>query len=155
MAMDHTNTIETLNELIKVCKDGEQGFTTAAGDVENGALRALLNTGSQRCAASAQELQNLVRGLGGDPATSGTAVGALHRGWVELRAKTSGHTDLVVLKECEAGEDSAKKSYERSLAQAGLPVEVRQVLERQYQGVIANHDEVRRLRDEYKDHALN
>lgn len=145
-----SSSIDTLNDLIKVSRDGEKGYSTAAKDTENGMLRSLLDRGAMRCAQAALELQNLVRGLGGEPATGGSAAGALHRGWVEVRAKVTGNTDLALLEECERGEDSAKKSYQKALENRDLPVDIRSVIERQYQGVQANHDEVRRLRENFK-----
>jgi uncharacterized protein (TIGR02284 family) len=48
--------------------------------------------------------------------------------------------------ECERGEDAAKAAYEAAL-QKSLPADVRTLVERQYQGVKANHDRVRNLRN--------
>ena len=47
---------------------------------------------------------------------------------------------------CERGEDTGKHIYEAALKQ-DLPMEVRTIIERQYQGVKANHDRVRDLRN--------
>jgi uncharacterized protein (TIGR02284 family) len=52
----------------------------------------------------------------------------------------------AVLAECERGEDAAKYAYEAALKQ-DLPMDVRTIIERQYQGVQANHDRVRDLRN--------
>lgn len=145
-----SDTIDVLNDLIKVSRDGEKGFLTASQDVNNGSLRSLLDASAMRCAESALALQDLVRGLGGEPATEGSAAGALHRGWVDVRAKATGNPERAVLEECERGEDSAKKSYEKALQDHILPAHVRQVIERQYQGVLANHNKVRRLREDFK-----
>jgi uncharacterized protein (TIGR02284 family) len=51
-----------------------------------------------------------------------------------------------VLAECERGEDAAKAAYNAAL-QKSLPADVRTLVERQYQGVKANHDRVRNLRN--------
>jgi hypothetical protein len=52
----------------------------------------------------------------------------------------------AVLAECERGEDTAKHAYEAALKQ-DLPMDVRTIIERQYQGVKENHDRVRNLRN--------
>jgi uncharacterized protein (TIGR02284 family) len=52
----------------------------------------------------------------------------------------------AVLAECERGEDAAKAAYEAAL-QKSLPTNVRTLIERQYEGVKANHDRVRNLRN--------
>ena len=56
--------------------------------------------------------------------------------------------DRAILEECERGEDYAKAQYKKALEQE-LPPEVRTLVQRQYQGVVANHDKVRALRDSY------
>ena len=58
----------------------------------------------------------------------------------------TGMNDHAVLAECERGEDAAKAAYEAAL-QKSLPADVRTLVERQYQGVKANHDRVRNLRN--------
>ena len=57
------------------------------------------------------------------------------------------NADHSVLAECERGEDSALARYRAALAADGLPLEVREVIERQCTGVQANHDRIRQLRD--------
>ena len=52
----------------------------------------------------------------------------------------------AVLAECERGEDAAKAAYEAALRKTCRPM-LRTLVERQYQGVKANHDRVRNLRN--------
>jgi uncharacterized protein (TIGR02284 family) len=87
-----------------------------------------------------------VRGLGGDPETSSSVSGALHRGWVDLKSMITGKSEEAILNECERGEDVALKAYREAL-QKDLPSNVRSVLETQLQGVQRNHDQVKSLRD--------
>ena len=61
----------------------------------------------------------------------------------------SPRTDLAILEECERGEDVAKAHYSKAL-EAALPEDVRQVVRRQYDGVIRNHDQIRDLRERYR-----
>ncbi|MDB5806376.1 MAG: hypothetical protein JWN73_3698 [Betaproteobacteria bacterium] len=148
-----TENIDILNDLIRTCNDGRKGFDAAAEDVKRPDLRELLQAGARRCGEAATELTAMVRAIGGQAAEGGSAAGALHRGWLEVKAGVTGHSDLAILEECERGEDSAKKSYKNALEKEGLSAAARIVVERQYQGVLANHDHVRQVRDSLKQEA--
>lgn len=144
--MDNRDTLSTLNELIETCKDGEYGFRQCAEHVRAAELRQLLVRRADDCREAATELQNEVVRLGGTPDTHGSASGALHRGWVAVRAKLSTLEDVALLEECERGEDAALARYRAALRHA-LPESVRMLVERQCDGVQRNHDQVKALRD--------
>jgi uncharacterized protein (TIGR02284 family) len=146
MAIDKDDVIATLNDLIETSKDGEEGFRTCAEGVKNAQLKAMFNEAAERCAEGAAQLQAKVRELGGDPDTSGSASGSLHRAWVNIKSSLTGMDEAAVLAECERGEDVAKRAYETALKK-DLPADVRAMVERQYRGVIQNHDRVRELRN--------
>ena len=48
-----------------------------------------------------------------------------------------------------AAEDVAKASYRKALEKK-LPEDIRVVVQRQYDGVLRNHDQIRALRDRYR-----
>jgi uncharacterized protein (TIGR02284 family) len=146
------NTTSVLNDLIETSKDGEKGFLTAAEDTKNPELHAIFERRAQDCATSAAALQQLVRGLGGRVEKAGSVSGAVHRGWVNLKAAASGRPDVAILEECERGEDVAKARYRKALEES-LPEDIRGVVQRQYEGVIRNHDQIRTLRDRYREQA--
>ena len=99
--------VTLLNELVETSKNGEKGFLAAADDTKNPELKALFQRRAADCGAGATELQTAVTQLGGKPETSGTVAGAVHRGWLNLKAAVAGRTDLAILEECEKGEDVA------------------------------------------------
>jgi len=138
-----------LNELIETSKDGENGFRKAAEDTRDSTLRAFFTQGAQRCAEGARELQDLVRSLGGDPEHTGSTAAAMHRGWMNVKEAVTGRDDKAILDEVERGEDYAKQAYRKAIEQP-LPANVKAVVERQYQGVLANHDKVKALRERYR-----
>ncbi|HEY0844184.1 MAG TPA: PA2169 family four-helix-bundle protein [Noviherbaspirillum sp.] len=147
--MDNDEIISTLNDLIETSKDGEEGFRTCADDVSDPQLKTFFSNRAQSCAAAAVELQDMVRAFGGNPETSGGLGGAIHRRWVDIKALLTGKDVKAVLRECVRGEDFAVASYRRAL-ERNLPAHVRAVVERQYQGVLQNHDQVRSLADQYR-----
>jgi len=144
--MDNEKVISVLNGLIETSKDGEKGFKTCAEDVKNPQLKSLFNNRAQDCAAAVAELQRLVRSLGGDPETSSSIAGTLHRGWVDLKAMITGKDDEAILNECERGEDVAVKNYKEAL-EKDLPLAIREVVAKQYQGAQRNHNEIKGLRN--------
>ena len=144
-----TNIGSVLNELIETSKDGANGFRKSANDARDGELKSLFTACAARCAAGAAELQQLVVARGGDPEVTGSVAGALHRGWISVKEALTNRDDKAILEECERGEDYAKAQYKKALQQ-DLPDDVRAIVERQYQGVVANHDKVRALRDAYR-----
>jgi uncharacterized protein (TIGR02284 family) len=143
--MNNDEIISTLNDLIETSKDGEEGFRTCAEDIRDPQLKTLFSNRAQSCATAASELQQLVRTYGGTPETSSGLGGALHRRWVDIKAAITGRNDRAVLTECERGEDVAVRSY-RAALEKSLPPEVRAVVDKQYQGVLKNHETVKALR---------
>jgi uncharacterized protein (TIGR02284 family) len=144
MALSNDDIIDTLNDLIETCKDGEQGFLTCAEDIKNPELKMMFNTAARHCAEAAGELRSEVQRLGGKPERTGSLAGSAHRRWVDIKSAIMGKNDAAVLAECERGEDVAKESYQKALKK-DLPPTLRVIVERQYQGVLQHHDRVRAL----------
>jgi uncharacterized protein (TIGR02284 family) len=144
MAMDRDDVVDTLNDLIETCKDGEEGFRTCAENIKNVQLKEVFATAERHCREAAEELQREVQALGKSPETSGSLSGSAHRRWVDIKGAIMGKDDASVLAECERGEDVAKESYGKALKK-DLPSNIRVIVERQYRGVLQHHDMVRNL----------
>lgn len=144
MAMDKDDVIDTLNDLIETCKDGEAGFIDCAEHIGKAPVKELFTTAARHCRESAQELQREVQMLGGKAETSGSFSGSAHRRWLDVKTAITSKDDKAVLAECERGEDVAKASYQRALEKE-LPANIRAIVERQYRGVLQHHDQVRAL----------
>lgn len=145
MATSDDRLLSTLNELIVVCRDGEQGFKTAADHVQDPELRRLFTNYGLERADFAHELTGLVERLSGEPERSGSMTGALHRTWLGLKSSLTAGNDASVLAAAESGEDVAKAAYEKALATPLTP-DTRSVIERQFTKVKAAHDRVRDLK---------
>lgn len=144
--MTNEDVIDVLNDLIENSRDGEYGFKACAEHTQSTELRELFESRCRECNGAALELQSLVTQLGGTPESSGSASGAVHRGWVAVKGTLSGYSDLAMLEECERGEDVAKARYKKALEQ-DLPANIQMVVTRQYDGAMRNHDQIRLLRD--------
>ncbi len=144
--MERDDVIATLNDLIETSRDGEEGFRQCAESVKSAALKTFFEQKSARCREAVTQLTQIVREMGGDPEKSSSMSGTMHRFWVSVRSSITGMSDHAILDECERGEDVAKRSYEKALAQ-DLPGDVKRVIERQFAEVKANHDKVREMRN--------
>jgi uncharacterized protein (TIGR02284 family) len=145
--MDTNDIVDTLNDLIETCKDGEYGFRTSAEYIRTADTQQFFQLRAEECRAAAAELQSLVLQNGGKAEQSGSMAGAAHRGWVAVKGTLAGYTEKAILEETERGEDTALERYRAALDKS-LPPQVRSVVERQYEGVKRNHAQVRALRDQ-------
>lgn len=142
----------TLNDLIQTCKDGEHGYQSAALLVDDLNLRHLFQSYAQQRAEFAAELQLEVRRLASEPAESGHASATVHRVWMDIKAGLAGGDEGSVISECGRGEDLAVRQYQ-DILDAGLPGDLRSIVERQYLQVKDAHDHVRSLEQAHSRHA--
>lgn len=149
---DNDDIISTLNDLIEVSKDGEEGFRSSAENVDDPRLKEFFLRRSQEVGASVRELQDLVRSLGGEPAASSSIGGTLHRRWIDIKTAFTRNDTVAVLNETERGEDVALNAY-RKAAEQDLPTHVRFVVVRQLEGAKRNHDQVKQLRNAFRAEA--
>ena len=147
MKSSHDKSISILNDLIETCKDGQQGFATAAKDAKDAELGRVFSQYAEQRANYIRELQNRVRSLGGDPDKHGSVSGTLHRGWINLKAAVSSDEPHAVLSECERGEDAAVANYRDAMKQTELDTESRALVQRHAAGVQEAHDRIKQLRD--------
>ena len=143
------DAIDTLNDLLESCHDGEYGFRECAEHIKAQYIKTVLGQRAEDCRMAAVDLQALIVKMGGEPEEGGTASGALHRGWVSVKGTLTGYSDYAMLDECERGEDVALANYRKALKQA-LPVAARVLVEKQSQGAQRNHDQIKAMRDALK-----
>lgn len=145
--MNYRYTIVTLSELLAVTRDGENGFVACAEHVRSDSLRQLFVVRASRHAVAAAELRGLIGQLGGDPATRGKIFSTTRRGWTTLTASLTQNTDDALVDECEHGEDHALEVYRNALDDH-LPEFVRQVILRQFEGLMSDYDQIGVLRSD-------
>jgi uncharacterized protein (TIGR02284 family) len=133
-----------LAHLLHICMDGVKGFRDAADRVDPANADLFRHFAAER-EQLAQELQAELTRRGGEAEKSGDAVGALHRGWINLKAAMGGGAKAIVA-ECERGEDGAVKAYQEIINEP-LPVDIEVMLNRQYARIKNVHDKVREIRD--------
>ena len=145
-AVSNDEAISKLNELIEVCKDGQNGFKEAAEGIENSQLKTVFYEYSQQRSEFVGILQGLVRSLGGDPEDSGSLSGAIHRGWIDIKSAVTGKDEESILDECERGEDVAKSAYQDA-ANFSFPSNIAETVREQSSKVREAHDRIKQLRN--------
>ena len=144
------NQNEIIDDLIETLKDGQEGFKQAAESVKDPQLKSLFNEYSQQRARFAVELRSKAQSPDErDSKISGSAAGALHRGWINLKSAITQGDDHAILAECERGEDSAVEEFRKALND-GLSAPVQEIVSRQYAEIKQAHDRVKQLRDATK-----
>jgi uncharacterized protein (TIGR02284 family) len=75
----------------------------------------------------------------------------LHRAWISIKETFTGHSEKSTLEECEFGEDAIKKAYDSALEEESMPAYIREMLNKQYETLLASHNEIKALRDSVED----
>jgi uncharacterized protein (TIGR02284 family) len=138
-----------LKNLIRVLHDGQLGFRHASENVTDPELKRIFSGFSLQRAKMAGELQSEALTLGvKDPQSEGTTIlGAIYRGWLDLKAAFVTNDRKTILSAAESGEDSTIQAYREALNQIDLPAPLRLIISNQAAQVKAAHDQVKTLRD--------
>lgn len=142
--MNHSKTIDALNTLIETCRDGEQGFRTAAEGVTDPQVRSLFQQYAQQRGQCVRDLQLAVSKLGGTAENSGSVSGSVHRGWINIKSLVTGKDEHAIIAEAERGEDVAKAAFESALGEE-MPSDTKALVQRMAAQVREAHDRVRAM----------
>ncbi len=140
-------TIETLNDLIQINNDRIKGFENAVKETEDSELVSVFNNKILESQQFRSTLTKEVQVLGAEGDMGNSVSGTIHRTWLELKAKFTGHSSHSILEDCEFGEDAIKKAYQSALEEEHLPVYIRDILNDQKMILDQSHDEIKALRD--------
>lgn len=149
------NSVEILNDLIRINNDRVEGYKRAikeadASDVD---LKAIFQRMEDESRQYLAELNREVVKLGGEPASGTTASGKIYRAWMDVKATFTGSDRLTVLENCEFGEDAAQKAYNEALESDHdeLSLDLRQLISNQKASLKVSHDTIKRYRDMHKN----
>jgi len=144
--MDQKESVNVIEKLAEICKDGEKGYKDAAEHAKRSDLKSFFTTQSSERGRFARELQTVLMKLGKtEKKESGTVAGALHRVWIDTKVGL-GAGDKSILESVEKGEDEARDAYREAIG-SPLPPDVADVVSRQARSIQTVHDQVKILRD--------
>ncbi len=145
ITMTPDQVVSTLNSLIEMNRDGQQGYQEAAEKIEAPQIKEFCLEQSRVRGQFVADLQPQVRALGSKPEQTGSVGATVHRAWIDLKSALGGG-DHAILAASETGEDYAVKEYKKAL-DGELPAPARAIVERQFQSVKQAHDKVKGMRD--------
>lgn len=142
-------TVEELNDILEKTHDSVQGFQKASEKTEDSMLKNYFNQQATTRQRFADELSAEVRSLGGEPKTSGTVKGSLHRSWMNFKAAFSSDNNEELLEEAIRGEKSCIEEYNDLLEETYVPASTRQLLEKQKRSVESTLADLERKEEIY------
>src|SRR5271165_733807 len=127
---------EELQDLIQICRDGQEGYRDGAEHAKDPELKRIFNEVSLERAKFAGDLEaEAIRWGKSDVDRSGTALGAVHRGWANLKAALGGGDDAL-LSSMETGDEFARKRYDEAISDGQTPDDVAGILRNQAQAIV-------------------
>ena len=135
---DQKYIVDTLQKMIEICHDGQQGYREAAEHVKDQRLKQLLSEVSLERAKFAGDLESeAVRWGEPDVDRSGSALGAVHRGWTDVKASLGGSDDTI-LSSMETGDTYAQKQYDEVIQDGKLPDDIVGIVRNQAQAIVGH-----------------
>jgi uncharacterized protein (TIGR02284 family) len=147
---DQKHVLDALEDLIEVARDGQNGYRDGAEHAKDPQLRRFLESVSLARAKFAGDLESYAVQLGKpDVDRSGSAKGAIHRGWIDLKANLGGGDDSI-LSSMETGDSYAMEQYEKQIHDNKLPGDILETVRMQAQTIGSTLERVRGMRKERK-----
>lgn len=147
-AHDHGHDVTVLNTLIATLLDSVEGYTKAAGDVENERLGTIFADRARERREVASRLQAVVAEHGGKPEDDTSTMGAIHRTFFDLKTAITGRDNEAIVAEVERGEDYLKGKFELAMKDADLSPAARAAIDSAWTSVRAGHDQMSQLKHE-------
>lgn len=138
--MDNSHDITVLNTLIATTLDSVKGYRESAEASTDSSHAQFFREMAEERGRVAADLQQHVRSLGGDPELESSTAGAVHRGWVDLKAAITGRDEKAIVNEVERGEDYIKAKFEAAMQDDELSSQSRGLLEKSFASIRKGHD---------------
>src|SRR5438270_11666822 len=118
---DQDHIMSAIEDLIEICRNGQEGYRDGAEHAKDPQIREFLDTVSLERAKFAGDLEGEAVRMGkSDVKRSGTTLGALHRGWTDLKANLGGGDDAI-LSSMETGDKFAQEHYAKYIGDKQIP----------------------------------
>jgi len=146
---DNSKAADTIQDLIKTCRDGEKGYREAADHAKSSDLKTRFLQISSERGKFASQLESELAGFAKPIEKSeGHVVGAIHRAWIDVKEALGGG-DHAILGWLEQGDDYAKGKYEDAVKE-NLPSSAMTLVRQQFQSILRDHDQIKSMRDAHK-----
>ena len=147
---DQKHAVNALEDLIEVTRDGQNGYRDGAEHAKSADIRKFLEQVSLERAKVAGELESEAVRLGkSNVDRSGSTLGAIHRGWTDLKANLGGGDDSI-LSSMETGDSYALKTFQKYSADKQIPDNVLSIIREQEQHLQQTISRVKTWREQHK-----
>jgi len=120
--------VASLRELLEACRDDQSGYGQASVDVREESLQPIFEEYARQRGEFAEQIENLLDGLGHPSQGAESFRGKLHRKWMDVRTAIESNNAVPMLSECERGEWSTIRKYESALDKVRFPLVIEGVL---------------------------
>ncbi len=139
-------TINGLKKLVRMNHDAAEGYKDAADRIDNDGCEQIFREASRQRTQFAEELMQALDMNAEDVPEGGTALGAFHRAWLNVRGALTGGDEQNVIAEALRGEESLIEKYEDVLVDtAGSPLNA--TLHQHITTVRKTHESLESLKD--------
>ncbi len=123
---------DKINDIIEKNEDSVKGFEKASENAKEATIKAYFEKKATERRRFLSQLRNASPELElGDAEVDGTAKGAMHRSWMDLKALFSGDNDEAMLEEAVRGDKAAIEEYNKVLAEPHIPHRVKEIIREQ------------------------
>ncbi len=152
MSTVNENTVDVLNDLVRINHDRIEGYTKAEQNTDKDNFDLISTFGKMKNQSNDYllDLSALVIKYGGEVAEDSTTMGKIYRTWMDVQNAFTSDERQVVLNECEFGEDAAQKAYKMALDETELTEEARSLIAMQKNALKDSHDLIKAHRDREK-----
>lgn len=139
------NLISALNDLLETNYDAEEGYKTAAKDVDNLPLHEFFKQKAHERYDFGHVIKEEIELSGGKPEKGSSFKGDLHRAWMGVKAAIAAKKYKAVLQECEKGEEAALDKYDKVLKETTMPERTREKMLNQYKIIEEDLEEIKKM----------
>lgn len=137
-----------MTSLIEKNEDAIKGYDKAAEHADSSRLVQYFQKKLRERQEFLTELRNDIRNHNVTNSNNdGSTQGALHRGWMDVKAFFSTNDDEAMLEEAIKGDEAAVEEYEETLKENELPMSTANILRRQVATIRKDLTEINSLED--------
>ncbi|SNR39968.1 conserved hypothetical protein [Maribacter sedimenticola] len=139
-----------LKDLVSKNEDAIKGFEKASENAEQVGIKSYFENRVVERMQFLRELRAAVPELDlGSVEIKGSAAGAVHRTWMDVKSFFSGDNDEAMLEEAVRGDKAAIEDYDKALAETMIPPRVKDLIRAQKEK-LQNDLETSEILEEYR-----
>lgn len=141
------NLEKRLHGIFEKNVDAWKGYENAAKNAKGHNLKLFFERKARERHTFNQELRREIMVNYGEIETDGSATGAVHRAWMDIKSFFTGNNDEAMLEECIRGDKAAQAEYEDILENQDLPISIATIIRDQKMKIGADLFKIKTLED--------